>query len=234
MTTALSTEQRLEEVDRQVVAVQQGFVEAIGRLQESSEVDESFEARWREIADRIKGLRYGLQSQDFDKEQVAAIAGILLDMRDSIDAVNAAPYFQDLEAFDSLLIHLERIRHVVRDALDEHVAGSRRDVGLLIRDIDEWLPSIARGAVAELAGVDRRTLTRWARRSSPPTRRMQMVGQLISILRHNWTEEGVIAWFHRPRRDLGGRTPLSVLSSENFDEDALLSAARAGRSQYAS
>jgi hypothetical protein len=62
---------------------------------------------------------------------------------------------------------------------------------------------------------------------------MQTVGQLISILRHNWTEEGVVAWFHRPRWDLGGRSPLAVLSSENFDEDILLSAARAGRSQYA-
>jgi hypothetical protein len=62
---------------------------------------------------------------------------------------------------------------------------------------------------------------------------MQTVGQLISILRHNWTEEGVVAWFHRPRRDLGGRPPLAVLSSESFDEDILLSAARAGRSQYA-
>jgi len=234
MTAALSTEERLEKVDRQVVAVQKGFVDAIGRLQESREVDDSFETRWREIADRIKGLRYGLQPQDFDKEQVAELSGTLLDMRDSIDVVNAAPRFQDLEAFDALLVDLERIRHVVRDALDEYVAGSRQDVGLLIRDIDEWLPRTPRQAVAELAGVDRRTVTRWARRSSPPTRRMQMVGRLISILRHNWTEEGIVAWFHRPRRDLGGRTPLAVLSSESFDEDMLLSAARAGRSQYAS
>ena len=234
MVMTLSTEERLEEVDRRVVAVKEGFVDAISRLQESLEVDETFEARWREIADRIKELRHGLQPQDFDKEQVATLGGILLDMRDSIDAVNAAPHFQNLEAFDALLVDLERIRHVVRDALDEYVAGSRQDVGLLIRDIDEWLSNTPRQAVAELAGVDRRTVTRWAGRSSPPTRRMQMVGQLISILRHNWTEEGIVAWFHRPRRDLGGRTPLAVLSSENFDEDMLLSAARAGRSQYAS
>lgn len=230
----LSTEQRLEEADRQVVAVQRGFMEAIGRLQEAPEVDGSFEARWRDIAARIKGLRHGLQAEDFDKEQVAALSGILLDMRDSIDAVNAAPHFQDLEAFDALLIDLERVRHVVRDALDEHVSGARQDVGLLIRDIDGWLPRTPRHAIAELAGVNRKTVTRWAGSSSPPTRRMQMVGRLVSILRHNWTEEGIVAWFHRPRRDLGGRTPLAVLSSDNFDEDALLSAARAGRSQYAS
>lgn len=232
--SALSTEQRLDAVDRQVVAVQKGFMEAIGRLQESPEVDGSFEVRWREIAERIKGLRHGLQPQDFDKEQVAMLSEILLDTRDSIDAVNAAPHFRDLEAFDALLIDLERIRHVVRDAIDEHVAGAGRDVGLMIREIDEWLPHTPRHAIAELAGVDRKTVTRWARRSSPPNRRMQTVGQLIAILRHSWTEEGVIAWFHRPRHDLGGRTPLAVLSSENFDQDLLLSVARAGRSQYGS
>jgi uncharacterized protein (DUF2384 family) len=41
----------------------------------------------------------------------------------------------------------------------------------------------------------------------------------------------VIAWFHRPRRDLDGRTPISLLD-EAGSEHVLLSAARSGRNQY--
>jgi type VI secretion system protein ImpL len=60
-----------------------------------------------------------------------------------------------------------------------------------------------------------------------------VVARLVAILEHSWTPAGIVAWFHRPRRDLGGRTPLAVLSRRNPDEEALVSAARAGRSMYA-
>jgi hypothetical protein len=228
VTTAFSTEERLEQVDREVVELQRGVVDALSEL-----VDGSFQRRWSGISERLRGLRSGLQAQDFDKQQIADLASILLDIRDGIDAINEAGARHDLEAFDRLLVLLERMRHIVRDAIDEHVTGAQRDVGLLMADIDRWLPHTSRQALAELAGVDRRTLARWSKRTGLPSRRMQIVAQLIAILRHSWTEEGVVAWFHRPRRDLDGRTPLAILSMANFDEDKLFSAARAGRSQYA-
>lgn len=233
MSMALSTEERLERVDREVVSLQKGFVDAVAQLQRSPEVDGSFDERWRSIADRLRNLRSGLEVEDFDKEQVGELAGILLDIRDIIDEVNAAGG-RDLDAFDRLLVLLERIRHTVRDALDEHVAGSRRDLGLVMSDIDRWMPTTTRQEIAELFDVDRRTLPRWRGKTTQPSRRVQTVAQLIAILRHNWTEEGIVAWFHRPRRDLAGRAPLALLADPNFDEDALIAAARAGRSQYAS
>jgi hypothetical protein len=233
MNMTLSTEERLERVDREVVDLQRGFVEAISQLQETPEVDRSFEDRWRIIAERLRNLRTGLEADDFDKEQVAELATILLDIRDIIDRVNASGG-RDLDAFDQLLVLLERIRHTVRDALDEHVTGSRRDVGLVLSDIDRWMPNTTRQAIAELLAVDRRTLPRWRGKTTVPSRRAQTVAQLVAILRHNWTEDGILAWFHRPRRDLSGRSPLAVLGDRDFDEDALIAAARAGRSQYAS
>jgi hypothetical protein len=59
------------------------------------------------------------------------------------------------------------------------------------------------------------------------------VAALVAVLRHDWTEDGIVAWFNRPRRDLDGRAPIALLDDPN-SEQALLSAARSSRSQYAS
>jgi uncharacterized protein (DUF2384 family) len=77
----------------------------------------------------------------------------------------------------------------------------------------------------EIVGVDRRTLSRWKKQSGPPKRRVRMVASLVAVLRHNWTEEGIVAWFYRPRRDLDGRKPIALLDDPNEDY-ALIIAAR--------
>ena len=51
------------------------------------------------------------------------------------------------------------------------------------------------------------------------------------MLRHAWTPKGVLAWYHRPRRDLGGKAPLELLDDPG-SERLLLSAARDSRTQY--
>jgi hypothetical protein len=226
----LQAEERLKQVDREVVDLQHGFVDAITHLKGAPEVDGTFEERWGRIAERLRNLRSGLFPEDFDKQQLTDVYTTLLDIRDLVDRIDGA---RDMEAFDQLLIHLERIRHVVRDALDEHVTGAAHDVGLVMEDLDRWLPNTPRHALAELVGVDRRTLSRWIGQAGIPSHRAQVVARLVAILRHNWTEEGIVAWFHRTRRDLGGRAPLALLAARTIDEDALLAAARAGRSQYA-
>lgn len=232
MTPALlSTEERLRQVDRELVALQRSFVEAAAQLMEAPEVDGAFDERWNRTGERLHQLRTELRPEDFDKDQVVEIFTTLLDVS---DIVQRAQGTRDMEAFDQLLVQLERIRHVVRDALDEHVTGASADVGLVMADLDRWLPNTSREALAELVDVDRRTLARWVGKTTRPSRRLRTVARLVAILRHNWTEEGVVAWFHRPRRDLQGRTPLALLSDPAFDEDTLIAMARAGRSQDAS
>ncbi len=129
---------------------------------------------------------------------------------------------------------LERIRHVVRDALDEHVSGIAGDAGVVMGEVERWLPDIPDRVIAGLLGVDRRTLSRWKHLSGshPPRRTLRVFARLVAILRHNWDEEGIVAWFQRPRRDLGGRRPAALLDDPGA-EPLLLSAARSGRSQYA-
>jgi uncharacterized protein (DUF2384 family) len=225
---ALTSEQRLERFDQKIEELKQGFVDAAVALERSPEVDSSFEERWRDIEERTRDLRRDLQQEDYDKEQLAELYDALLDTRDLLDQGA-----HDLDVLDALLVCVERVRHVVRDALDEHVSGIADDKGLVVGDLLDALPHVSRETIAELVGVDRRTLNRWKDASGRPSPRLRAVARLVAILKHNWTEEGVVAWFHRPRRQLDGAKPITLLGARAVDEDALVMAARAGRSQYA-
>jgi uncharacterized protein (DUF2384 family) len=229
--TALQTyEERLGELDHRLEDLQHGFIEAMEHVRQAPEADGSYEERWQEIANRLKALRYGIEAQDYDKEQLATLASTLLDIRDQLDREDAS---WNLDVCDQLMIMLERIRHVVRDALDEHVAGVSGDVGQVMQDLDRWLPQVPDQTIARLVGVDRRTLSRWRKQTGEPRRNLRVLARLVAILRHNWDEEGIIAWFDRPRRDLGGRRPATLVNDPNA-EASLISAARSGRNQYAS
>src|SRR5206468_6500644 len=123
----------------------------------------------------------------------------------------------NLDTIDQLVVALERVRHVVRDALDEHVAGMSGDIALVTEQLLQMLPDATREEIAELVGVDRRTLARWAGRTGAPPRRLKIVARLVAILTHNWSQDGVVEWFHRPRRELGGKSPLAFLNQDKHD-----------------
>jgi uncharacterized protein (DUF2384 family) len=222
-------EERLGRFDRELEAVQHSFIEAIEQVRCAPETDDSFDERWSEIAQRMKDLRDGIQPEDYDRDQLATLSGALFDIRDQLDR-NEVP--GNLDVCDQLMIMLERIRHVVRDALDEHVSGAGGDVGLVMAELERWLPHIPDQTIANLVGVDRRTLSRWRSQGGSPRHTLRVFARLVAILRHNWDEEGIVAWFDRPRRDLGGRRPVTLLEVADA-EDQLISAARSGRNQYA-
>lgn len=229
MSSISTTEERLQRVDHEIDALKDAFVDAIQELQRTSEVDGSFGERWKQISSRLDAIQGDVYAPDFDKDQVVELYQSLLAIKDLLNAGMPC----DLDTCDALLVNIERIRHVVRDALDEHVAGAPSDVGLVMQDLERWLPHTPDRVLAELVGVDRRTLSRWKKQSGAPRRRLRVVAALVAILRHNWTEDGIVAWFSRPRRDLGGRAPRALLDDPN-NEPELVDAARAGRSQYAS
>ena len=230
MTTIQTPEERLERVDQELDELKTAIVDAIQQLQRASEVDDSFDGRWQGVRSRITAIQHDVHPPDYDKDQVVELYQSLLEIK---ELLNTSEEPCHLDTCDQLLVNIERIRHVVRDALDEHVGGVQSDVGLVMADLARWLPSTPDRVVAELVGVDRRTLSRWKKQSGPPRRRVRMVASLVAVLRHNWTEEGIVAWFYRPRRDLDGRKPIALLDDPNEDY-ALISAARSSRSQYAS
>ncbi len=230
VTTALTPEQRLGHADQQLQDLKDSFVEAIGQLQKSRHVDSSFQERLSQIESRLRELRRGLRIEDLDRAQIGEFHGALWEIKDLIDDQGDE---YDLDTVDQLLVCIERVRHVVRDALDEHVAGVPDDASLAVHELRQWLPDTSVETLSGLVGVDRRTLSRWSKVHRPTPRRLQLVASLVAVLRHNWTEQGIIAWFERPRRGLDGRRPVSLLD-DPVAEDLLLAEARSGRSQDAS
>jgi uncharacterized protein (DUF2384 family) len=135
------------------------------------------------------------------------------------------------DAADAYLMELEAIRHVLRDLLQEHQPESlRREGRELISLLEDWLPHVPVAQVAELLGLSVRQLQRRRHEDAPSTSREQLVARLVAILRHAWTDEGVVAWFHRPRPDLGGQEPIELLGDPARERDLLI-AARSGRVQ---
>lgn len=229
MTATLTPEERLGHADEELLDLKNGFVEAIGQLQGHPDVDDSFHARLRTVAKRLRALREGLKPEDLDKAQMTEFHAALWTINDLL-AEQADSL--DLDLVDRLLVAIERVRHVIRDALDEHVAGLPDDAGLVVAELKMRLPNTSNETIGRLVGVNRRTLSRWSREERVPTRRLQLVARLVAVLRHNWTEDGMVAWFDRPRRGLGGRRPIALVEDPGAEE-LLLSEARAGRSQDA-
>jgi hypothetical protein len=227
MPATLTPEKRLERIDAIVEDLKRGFVEAIEQLQQSAELDATFRERWTALGERLSELRGELYPDDYDKQQLVEMHDALWEIKDLLQEGEPT-----LDTYDQLLLRVEQIRHVVRDALDEYVTGVSDDNGLVLRELAAWLPNTPDRVLAELVGVDRRTLSRWRKQSKPPARRLRAVARLVAVLRHSWTEEGIVAWFQRPRRELDGRKPIALLD-DPLNDEALLSAARSSRSQYA-
>jgi uncharacterized protein (DUF2384 family) len=229
VTATLTPEERLGHADEELLDLKNGFVEALAQLQEHPQVDNSFHQRLETISERLGALREGLRPEDLDKAQVIEFHGALWEINRLLHEKETS---YDLDVIDQLLIAIERVRHVIRDALDEYVIGLPHDAGLVVADLKKWLPNTSNEAIGGLVGINRRTLSRWTKEHRPPTRRLQLVAHLVAILRHNWTEDGILSWFERPRRGLDGKKPIALLE-DPAAEERLLSEARAGRSQDA-
>jgi uncharacterized protein (DUF2384 family) len=229
MSATLTSEEWLGHADEELLDLKNGFVEAIGRLQDHPEIDGSFAERLNAIAARLRALREGLRTEDLDKAQLSEFHAALWRVNDLLAERDSSA---DLDVADQLLVAIERVRHVIRDAMDEHVVGLPDDSGAVVAELKRRLPDVSNERIGRLVGVDRRTLSRWAKQHRPPSRRLRLIAQLVAILEHNWTEEGVVAWFDRPRRGLGGKRPAALLDDPTADA-ALLSEARSGRSQDA-
>lgn len=135
------------------------------------------------------------------------------------------------------LLDLEAVRHILRDAIDHEplrtlplgdreVALSRADA---VRHAEQWLPRLGAEQRAELLGTDARTLRRWKESGEAPApRRAELAVDLAAVLRHSWTDEGVLRWFSRPHPMLDGHAPDEVIDDVEW-ERRIRDAARAAR-----
>lgn len=135
-----------------------------------------------------------------------------------------------LDLADRALLEAEAIRHVMRDLLQEQPPADLQDASSLIRLLEEWLPTLSVKQTATLLGISERQLQRRRREGGRSSHRMQVIARLVAILRHAWTEQGIYAWFGRPRGDLGGVPPSNLIDDPEHERE-LIRAARAGRVQ---
>lgn len=218
---------RLLEIDTEVEGVKAAFETAIAEVTGHPEIDGSAEKRLTEVGRRLAALKPQLEAADLSYEQKATLYAAMVDIT---NAMNAAP--DDLDRFEAALIGIERVRHVIRDALDEFVGGASADRRRLIQEMRQSLPGVRQADLAELLDVDPRTIRRWGSEPGEAEHRLELVVHLVAILRHAWTPKGIVGWFRRPRRDLEGKRPIDLLA-DPASERNLLTAARSSRNQYA-
>jgi hypothetical protein len=217
---------RLIEIDTEVEGVKTAFEAALDEVTGHPEIDGSAHKRLAEVSRRLADLKPQLEGADLSYEQRATLYSALVDVS---RAMNAGP--DDLDRFEAALVGIERVRHVIRDALDEFVGGAGADRRRLLQEIEQSLPGVHQTDIAGLLDVDPRTVRRWGKEAGEPEHRLQLVARLVAVLRHAWTPKGILAWFARPRRDLDGEAPIGLLDDPG-SERLLLSAARGSRNQY--
>jgi hypothetical protein len=214
----------IEDLTNELLEWREALDAALGDLS-TGLTDEAYQQRMRDTVARLVQVDCELHKADFDPEWVAEFRGLLL------DSLRAMQNEQPLDAFDRLLLNIEAMRHLLRDALDGHVDGGEEDISAVVHQLQLWLPRASQPDLAGLVGISTRQYQRWGQMHSEPTRRAQIVARLIAILRRSWTDAGVVAWFYRPRPELDDKAPVDVLDDAAY-EQILFRAVRQGRAQH--
>lgn len=227
---AAVAEDRLENIEVELTDLIGKFVAEVSRATGEGEVDEAYIDRFRETSRRLVDLNDELHEDDFDPSALAEFRGIILNAVRDVDGADPS---RPLDTIDSLLVYAEQLRHLVRDAMDGHVGGAGQNTKVVMESLKDVLPSTRQVELAALLGRSQRQVQRWSTQEGPPPRRLELVTRIAALLRHSWTEAGVVAWFFRPRSDLRNRKPIDLLDDPSHESDLLI-AARRGRAQHAS
>ncbi|MGN6215529.1 MAG: hypothetical protein ACTHN7_01010 [Solirubrobacterales bacterium] len=218
-------------IERWQMEVREELATSVAGNEGAQPIDPAYMERFRETAQRLSSQVHKEVPPDLDPEALAEIRGHILD---GLEALNQFDEARPWDSVDSFLVHAESVRHIVRDALDGQPAGGESEARDLLAGIAERLSGVTRKELSNLLGVGERQIQRLAKdEGRPPSRRLQLVARLVSLLWRAWTPQGVVAWFYRGRGDLEGKAPIDVLDDPAFERSLLL-AARRGRAQHGS
>jgi len=191
-------------------------------------LDPEYVNRWVETARRFSVQVSNDLPPQLEPESVAEARKIIINLLDSLEHRDEK---RPLDTLDQVFVAAEAVRHIIRDALDEHVGTGDDDARRLVAFLKEALPRITQADQARLAGISARHLQRLAKEGGTPPRQLVLAARLVKMLRYVWIPEGVVAWFHRERTELDGHAPIDVAGDPGF-ERALLRLARQGRAQH--
>jgi hypothetical protein len=201
---------------------------AAGGGEAPAAIDPEYVNRWLETARRLSVQVSNDLPPQLDPEAVAEIRRIIINLLDGLEHVDEA---RPLDTIDQFFVGAEAVRHILRDALDEHVGVRDDDARRLIAYMKDALPRVTQVDQARLAGLSARHLQRLAKDGGTPPRQLVLAARLVKLLRYVWNPEGVVAWFHRERTELDGHAPIDVAGNPGF-EQVLLRLARQGRAQH--
>jgi hypothetical protein len=193
-------------------------------------IDPEYAKRFVDTARRLSVELSDELPPQLEPEATAEIRDIIIKLLYELDRLDPE---RALDAIDRFFVDAEAIRHIVRDALDEHLGRREHDAASLVGYLHEALPRVSQADQARLIGISTRHLLRLAKEGGVPPRRLVIVARLVKLLRYSWTPEGIVAWFFRRRTDLDGHAPAEVLDDVGF-EGMLLRLARQGRAGHGS
>jgi AraC-like DNA-binding protein len=203
-------------------------VEALAGDREVPTIDPDYMDRWVETVRRLSVQVSNELPPQLEPESVAEARKIIINL---LDALEHRDENRPLDTLDKVFVAGESLRHIIRDALDEHVGVGDDDARRLVSYLKKALPRITQADQARLAGISARHLQRLAKEGGTPPRQLVLAARLVKLLRYVWNPEGVVAWFHRERTELGGHAPIDVAGDPGF-ERALLRLARQGRAGH--
>jgi AraC-like DNA-binding protein len=229
---ALDPEQKdLADLERKISEDLAGLrddVEAVAGGQELPAVDPEYVKRWVETARRLSVQVSNDLPPQLEPEAAAEARKIIVNLLDGLGRVDPG---RPLDALDQFFIELEAVRHILRDALDEHAGCREEDARPLVAHLQQALPRITQADQARLAGISTRHLQRLGKDGGTPPYQLVLAVRLVKLLRYVWNPEGVVAWFHRERKALDGHAPIDLASDPGF-ERALVRLARQGRAEH--
>ncbi len=224
-------EQELADLERRIsdaLATLRAELEAAADDVDVPAIDPDYINRWLDTARRLSVQVSNDLPPQLEPEAVAEVRKIIINVLDGLERMDDE---RPLDTIDQFFVGTEAVRHILRDALDEHVGVRDDDARRLVAYLKEALPRITQADQARIAGVSTRHLQRLAKEGGTPPRQLVLAARLVKLLRYVWNPEGVIAWFHRERTDLDGHAPIDVLGEPGF-ERVLLRLARQGRAQH--
>ncbi len=204
-------------------------LEAAANDAEIPAIDSEYVRRWIETAKRLSVQVSNDLPPQLEPEAVAEIRKIIINLLDDLERVDPA---RPLDALDRFFVQAEAVRHIIRDALDEHVGCREDDARPLVAYLQQALPRITQADQARIVGISTRHLQRLGKEGGTPPRRLVLAIRLVRLLGYVWNPEGVIAWFHRERAELDGHAPIDLMGDPGF-ERVLLRLAREGRARNA-
>jgi hypothetical protein len=225
--------QQLVDLERRITELLDDLrsqMEAAAVDKEAAVIDREYLARWLETAKRWSVQVSNELPPQLEPAAVAEIRKIIINMLGALENVDED---QPLDGLDKFFVGSEAIRHIIRDALDEHVGCREDDARPLVDYLKQALPRITQADQARLAGLSIRHLQRLGKEGGAPPRQLALLVRLVRLLRYVWNPEGVVAWFYRERTDLDEHAPIELMDDPAW-ERLLLRLARQGRAQHGS